>query len=50
MIGYGKMIWCQRWRMIYPGIAQIGSALEWGSRGRRFDSCYSDQSEWRYGI
>ncbi len=27
----------------YPGVAQIGSALEWGSRGRRFDSCHSDQ-------
>ena len=27
----------------FPGVAQIGSALEWGSRGRRFDSCHSDQ-------
>ena len=27
---------------IYPGVAQIGSALEWGSRGRRFNSCHSD--------
>ena len=26
----------------YPGVAQFGSALEWGSRGRRFDSCHSD--------
>ena len=24
-------------------MAQIGSALEWGSRGRRFNSCHSDQ-------
>jgi hypothetical protein len=24
------------------GIAQLGSALEWGSRGRRFKSCYPD--------
>ncbi len=30
---------------IYPGVAQIGSALEWGSRGRRFNSCHSDQKE-----
>ena len=29
---------------IYPGVAQFGSALEWGSRGRRFDSCHSDQT------
>ena len=27
---------------ILPGVAQFGSALEWGSRGRRFDSCHSD--------
>ncbi len=26
----------------HPGVAQFGSALEWGSRGRRFDSCHSD--------
>ena len=24
------------------GVAQFGSALEWGSRGRKFDSCHSD--------
>ena len=24
------------------GIAQFGRALEWGSRGRRFNSCYPD--------
>ena len=28
----------------YPGVAQFGRALEWGSRGRRFDSCHSDQN------
>ena len=27
----------------YPGVAQFGSALEWGSRGREFDSRHSDQ-------
>ena len=27
-----------------PGVAQFGSALEWGSRGREFDSRHSDQS------
>ncbi len=26
-------------------MAQLGSALEWGSRGRRFNSCHSDQVE-----
>ena len=26
-----------------PGVAQFGSALEWGSRGREFDSRHSDQ-------
>ncbi len=29
--------------MIYPGVAQFGRALEWGSRGRWFDSSHSDQ-------
>ena len=28
---------------ICPGVAQFGSALEWGSRGRGFDSRRSDQ-------
>ena len=27
----------------YPGVAQFGSALEWGSRGRKFKSSHSDQ-------
>ena len=27
----------------FPGVAQIGSALEWGSRGRWFDSSHSDK-------
>ena len=27
----------------YPGVAQFGSALEWGSRGRGFNSRRSDQ-------
>lgn len=30
--------------LLYPGVAQIGSALEWGSRGRRFNSCHSDHN------
>ncbi len=29
--------------MRYPGVAQFGRALEWGSRGREFDSRHSDQ-------
>ena len=29
---------------VFPGVAQFGSALEWGSRGRRFDSCHSDHN------
>ncbi len=28
----------------HPGVAQFGSALEWGSRGRGFDSRRSDQN------
>lgn len=28
----------------YLGVAQIGSALPWGGRGRRFKSCHSDQT------
>ena len=35
--------------VVFPGVAQIGSALEWGSRGRRFDSCHSDHTECPYG-
>jgi hypothetical protein len=27
-----------------PGVAQLGSALEWGSRGRGFNSRHSDQA------
>ena len=26
----------------YPGVAQHGRVLDWGSRGRRFKSCHSD--------
>ena len=26
-------------------MAQLGSALEWGSRGRKFNSSHSDQKE-----
>ncbi len=29
----------------YPGVAKFGIALEWGSRGRWFESSHSDQSE-----
>ena len=35
--------------MVWPalcrqrGVAQFGSALDWGSRGRKFKSCLSDQ-------
>ena len=28
---------------IYPGVAKFGIALEWGSRGRWFESSHSDQ-------
>ena len=27
----------------FPGVAKFGIALEWGSRGRWFDSSHSDQ-------
>ncbi len=27
------------------GVAQFGSVLEWGSRGRKFDSCHPDQKK-----
>ena len=29
----------------YPGVAKFGIALEWGSRGRWFESSHSDQRE-----
>jgi hypothetical protein len=28
----------------YLGVAQLGSVLEWGSRGRRFKSSHPDQN------
>ena len=31
--------------MRYLGVAQFGSVLEWGSRGREFDSRHSDQRD-----
>ena len=34
----------------YLGVAQIGSALPWGGRGRRFKSCHSDHGECSYSI
>ena len=34
---------CRRNGRQCPGVAQFGSALEWGSRGREFDSRHSDQ-------
>ena len=38
---YRDIIICVGWL----GVAQIGSALPWGGRGRRFKSCHSDQSK-----
>ena len=29
----------------YPGVAQFGSVLDWGSRGRGFKSRHSDQKQ-----
>ena len=34
----------------YPGVAQHGRVLDWGSRGRRFKSCHSDHAECPYRI
>ena len=34
-----KIISVRKWL----GVAQFGSVLEWGSRGRRFNSCHPDQ-------
>ena len=31
--------------LIISGYGAAGSALDWGSRGRRFKSCYSDQEK-----
>ncbi len=31
------------WQNEYPGVAKFGIALEWGSRGRWFESSHSDQ-------
>ncbi len=37
IIGYNS-------RVAYLGVAQFGSVLEWGSRGREFKSPHSDQN------
>lgn len=29
-------------------MAQSGSALAWGARGRKFESCYTDQDQVQY--
>ena len=34
----------------YPGVAKFGIALEWGSRGRWFESSHSDHAECPYRI
>ena len=34
---------CTRADKSFLGVAQFGSALEWGSRGRKFKSSHSDQ-------
>ena len=31
------------------GVAQFGSVLEWGSRGREFESHHSDQNTVKFG-
>ena len=42
------MVWY--WRKRYPGVAKFGIALEWGSRGRWFESSHSDQKIWNLTI
>ena len=42
---YNNNVADERRNRIFPGVAQFGSALEWGSRGRRFDSCHSDHEK-----
>ena len=36
---------CQGTASEYPGVAKFGIALEWGSRGRWFESSHSDQTQ-----
>lgn len=36
-------IFIERVTALYPSVAQFGSVLDLGSRGRRFESCHSDQ-------
>ena len=35
-------ILADRGQLLYPGVAKFGIALEWGSRGRWFESSHSD--------
>ena len=37
-----KIVYNQLANARYLGVAQFGSALEWGSRGRKFKSSHSD--------
>lgn len=39
---YNKVAWSDREQQ-NPGVAKFGIALEWGSRGRWFESSHSDQ-------
>ena len=33
-------------KQITTGCSAVGSALDWGSRGRKFKSCHSDHIEY----
>ena len=39
----GQVVFRERGR--HRAVAQLGSALDWGSRGRRFKSCQPDQKK-----
>ena len=34
----------KNWEIIFRDVAQPGSALGWGSRGRKFESCHPDST------
>ena len=48
MLAFFGLLWyytqaVEKTASIYPGVAKFGIALEWGSRGRWFESSHSDQ-------
>ena len=47
MLRYRSLASVELLRAETRAVAQFGSALHWGCRGRRFKSCQPDHMQWR---